>query len=266
MTQLNRRLPNSEAIELLRAYRVRKDLVARNKFFAHNLPIVHHFAVKFTNPDKLIEYDDLYQEGCLGLLICMNKFDLDSGLQFSTYAMKSVRFYIANYAREWALIPIQRNFHIKASAWWRKKSKLRALLLREPSDEEIMVRFRWGKLAIKNFLEDVPIMNAPMTRLDAKFSFKDGDESLSFADIIPSKEKPTLDTLIERERTERLMKAVSNLQDRWQKVVVIRHGIDDGYEKSTLKNCAKMFGISKQRIQQIESRAFSQLRKELKEN
>lgn len=256
------RLSRPESLELLRQSQS-GDLKARDAFFNLNQPLVKYVARRFVRLG--IEEDDLIQEGGIALLKCMASFDFSRKLQFSPYASSSIFGHIKNFVKTYTLIPTERNFHDSVIKWSRVKARLRSELLVEPSDEMINASLNWPKKKIKNIHLHGNMLFRNHLSLDevVKENDRGANNDLTLSDIIPTKEESNLDMLLRKEREDQVQEAVMKLKDRWQRVLVIRHGLDDG-ENKTLRETSEIFGISHETIRKNEKDAFKELRRKLK--
>lgn len=251
-----------ESLELLKQSQS-GNLKARDEFFELNQPIVKYLAKRLERPETDIE--DLMQEGGLALLKCMQSFDFSKNLQFSTYAMPYIYGHLQNFVKTNTLIPPQRQFHDSAMKWWREKARLKRDGMDDVSDEMVNQAFNWGEGKIRYInLHGNMVNNAPDSLDEVMRNYENGgNNDLTLADMVPAKEEATLDAMVKEEDAELLHKEVGKLKEKWQKVMIIRHGLDDGYFKS-LQEVGDLLGLSKERIRQIEEVAIEKLREGLK--
>ena len=111
------------------------DTISRDQFIESNLPLVHSLCKRFTG--RGIEYDDLYQAGCLGLVKAADGFDESRGLCFSTYAVPVVLGEIKRLFRDGGSVKVSRGLKELSLKVTRLKSSLEMQLLREPTIGEL---------------------------------------------------------------------------------------------------------------------------------
>ena len=111
------------------------DTISRDQFIESNLPLVHSLCKRFTG--RGIEYDDLYQAGCLGLVKAVDGFDERRGLCFSTYAVPVVLGEIKRLFRDGGSVKVSRGLKELSLKVTRLKSSLEMQLLREPTIGEL---------------------------------------------------------------------------------------------------------------------------------
>ena len=111
------------------------DTISRDQFIESNLPLVHSLCKRFTG--RGIEYDDLYQAGCLGLVKAVDGFDESRGLCFSTYAVPVVLGEIKRLFRDGGSVKVSRGLKELSLKVTRLKSSLEMQLSREPTIGEL---------------------------------------------------------------------------------------------------------------------------------
>ena len=110
-------------------------MIDRKKLIENNLPLVHSCAVRFKN--RGVEYDDLFQAGCLGLTKAAKGFDETRGFEFSTYAVPAILGEIKRIFRDGGAVRVSRSMKEKARLVWSEKEKLSSALSREPTVKEL---------------------------------------------------------------------------------------------------------------------------------
>ncbi len=234
----------------------RGDREARQKMIEANLRLVVKIARKHMSPG--ISMLDLIEEGNIGLIHAVEKFDLSKKCRFSTYATwwikQSIERAILNYSRI-VRLPV----HV--SARMRKVSKVMHDYIeregREPTEEELHLRTDIPMSFIRNLMFVV-------TRTDSIDSLLDDEDNATMEDFLPdpSIDEP-LSILEQTKRIEYIASWLDTLRDDEKRVIILRYGLD-GAEPQTLESIGKLFGVTRERIRQIELKSISKLQKVVK--
>jgi RNA polymerase sigma factor (sigma-70 family) len=241
----------------------------RTRFITCNVRLVILVAKQWIRSG--VPLGDLIQEGNLGLMYAVQLYDYRKGFRFATYAVLWIKQHIARAIdnKERAVrIPIHA---IESAQKRRKHSKaLFSALGREPTLDELATAS--GMSSAK--LEDAERLSralGPAISLDGPISVAD-ENSLSLLDTLMATDASTsaLESMIAGETHARLMKAVAQLPVRLANVVRKRFGLKDPEatvepSERTLANIGDDFGVSRERVRQLEKEALSALRKTLRE-
>jgi RNA polymerase primary sigma factor len=238
------------------AYRARSgDEDARKRIILANLRLVVHVARSYRS--RGLPLLDLIEEGNLGLIMAVDRFEPERGLRFSTYAAIWIRQAILRGLAEQSRsvrIPVQ--MFQQVSRFNRAERTLRARLNREPRMDEVA-----AELGISTpRAERLAALITGLRSLD-EGSGLEAFEQLSTEDLgeAPPSVERLVEIQLEHEKLDRLLRSLSQ---REEQILRIRYGFYDGVAR-TLAQTGEHFGISRERVRQIEARALDKLRRAL---
>ena len=231
------------------------DKRAKDIMIERNIRLVIKMARKYSG--RGLELLDLIQEGNIGLMIAVDRFDLEKDCKFSTYAtwwIKQVMTRAIDDKGRTIRLPVY------ISEWNTKirnaKKELQKELNRIPTDEEVATKLNIST----DKLDELSIVSQSMLSLNQNISEED-DGQLSDYIEDESTVSPEIEA-IENVAKEELEKVISTLKPREQQIIRLRFGFDDSEAKS-LQEIGDILGISGERVRQLESRSLKELKQKI---
>jgi len=229
-----------------------KGEASKEYFINCNLRLVIWWASKYVN--RGLSHEDIIQEGNMGLIRAVEKFDPEKGVRFSTYASNWIRKYILRGIQNQART-IRLPVHISSmiSKLKRVQRQLAIKYDREPTTEELSEIMGISPIKIAEYQGYI---SHPVS-LDMNIG---NEEGLTLEDFIsnPNIDNP-FDEIAKQEYSKELRRILEDLNPREYQVITLRFGFQDG-KTYTLEEIGNIIGLTRERVRQIESKALRKLR------
>jgi RNA polymerase sporulation-specific sigma factor len=237
-------LDNKTTLELLTLAKS-GDQNAKNKLIEANSPLVKAIVRRYKN--KGVEYDDLFQLGCLGFAKAINNFDLSFGVKFSTYAVPMIAGEIKRFLRDDGSIKVSRSIKTLFYSIQKYIEQRRQETSTTPTPKEIAEKFQIDERELMFVMESAKM---PLSIYD--FAGKDDSSAI------------VLDRLSQGDATNELLNRIvitdllSTLDEKDKKLLILRY-----FRDKTQTEVAQMLGVSQVQISRRESKLLSRLKNTL---
>lgn len=223
--------------------------------------VIPEVTAKYQYAAVTVDYDDLFQVGCIGLQKAIQKFDVSRGYRFSTYAVWWIKQEMLRYADEMShTVHVPPYILQDLRRVYRTRAELEQECVGEPTKEQMVEKTGMPFFKIEGLKGLNRILYPSSIEQNREDALKNG--RIPLTDLIEDKDSLTpdqeLDQKIIREAVDALLS--STLTPREQTVITLRYGLDSGKER-TLQEVGKVIGVTRERVRQIECRAERKLRK-----
>ena len=245
-------LTHKEEIDLSKRAKAGDDR-ARKKLVEKNLRLVVSVAKRYRGMG--LPFEDLIQEGNIGLIKAVERFDPERGHRFSTYAAWWIRQAIGRaISDKGRIVRLPAHTREKSRKVARTLNELSAQLGREPTDEEVAESLGWTAREVR------AVIGFPLDAisLDRPAGSEDGASELG--ELVEDERASEVPEVVIREmENDRLWESMEGIPDRERRVLVRRYGLDDR-EPATLAEVGAELGITRERVRQLQRNAERKLR------
>ena len=243
--------------EMARLWKLVKkgDQAAKHRIMEMNLRLVVPTAKRFQRPG--MELMDLIEEGNLGLMQAIEKYEPRKGYRFSTYATYWIEQYVRRYIEEQSgAIKIPSHAWGNLKRWFRAWNELKEANGREPSLREMAEELNLTARQVASIMDTLSAAKG----VDSLTSLVRDEDEMTLEEIISDDGKGNPhDAFVFSEDQKNVQQGLEDLDERDREIVALRYGLDDNSPK-TLGEVAEMLGLSRERVRQIEDRAIRALR------
>ena len=214
--------------------------VSKEELVENNYGLVHACANKFRG--RGVEYDDLFQAGCIGLIKAAGNFDSSRGFAFSTYAVPKIAGEIRRFLRDDGAVKVSRSIKEQAAQINVKRNMLIGLLGRDPSLTEISEQTGFSP-------EEIAMVENAMSAVESIHQ-SSGEDGFTLESVLTDTESE--ENMIEKMA---LRQAINRLPEREKNVIHLRY-----YHGLTQERIAKILSVSQVQISRIEKKAIARLK------
>lgn len=234
----------------------KSDHSAREKLIESNLRLVVYIAKRYIRSGNTEQLLDLIQEGNLGLFRAVDRFDPDMGYRFSTYATYWIRQSIQRALVYGQQMRIPEHIADDIKRMRNTRQKLYQKLHRQATPEELSKELHISQeqlFRLEEYAQKTISLHQPIRG--------EGGEEIEIGELIADLDAPNPEHIASfRLLRKKAKKALSHLPERQQEIISMRFGLQDGTPR-TLEEVGKKFGVSRERVRQIQNEALERLRR-----
>lgn len=239
---------------LFRQYKESNNKEIRDTLIEEHLYIAEILSKKYSN--RGIDYDDIYQVACIGLIYAIDRYDIDKGYEFSSFATPTIIGEIKKYFRDkgWT-IRVPRRIQELSKKINNSKVYLSQTLQRSPTVEDIAEYLKCTEEEVLEAMEASKVYT-PQS-LDVTFDSNNDDKDINLADLIGEEDY----YFSKVENSDFLMKTMETLNDVEKQILIERY-----FNKKTQVSIAKKLDISQMTVSRVEKKVLEKLRREAQNN
>lgn len=247
----NKTLSKDQIKELFKSYSINKDKKTREILIEKHLYIAEILSKKYAN--RGIEYDDIFQVASIGLIYAVDRYDVDKGYEFSSFATPTIIGEIKKHFRDkgWT-IRVPRRIQELSKKINNAKVLLSQKLQKSPTIQEIAEYLNYTEEEILEAMEASKVYS-PQS-LDISYDSNNEEKDINLADIIGEEDK-YFDRI---ENNDFILNAMKKLNDVEKQILIERY-----FNKKTQVSIAKILDISQMTVSRIEKKVLEKLRKEV---
>ncbi len=251
MEKNKKKLEQERIKQMFREFDTSKDPLLRNQLIEHHLYIAEILAKKYIN--KGIEYDDLFQVASIGLILAIDRYDVNKGFEFSSYATPTIIGEIKKYFRDkgW-VIRVPRRIQELSKKVNNTRTHLSQSLQRSPTVQDISEYLGITDEEVLEAIEASKVYS-PLS-LDASFDSSSEDREVNLADLVGIEDK-NFDNI---ELSDFINQTMQKLNEMERQILIYRY-----YDKKTQVAIARELSISQMTVSRIEKKVIEKFRKEL---
>lgn len=244
-------MKNIDNKQLFKIYSETKDSIVREEIIHRHIYIAEILSKKYSN--RGIDYDDIFQVACLGLLYAVDRFDISKGYEFSSFATPTIIGEIKKYFRDkgWT-IRVPRRIQELSQKINLARNTLNQKLQRIPKVEEIADYLGVTSEEVLEAMEASKVYS-PQS-LDTPYESDGEDKETTLADLVGSEDK----SFLEIENNDFLCMIINKLNDVEKKIINYRY-----FERKTQVDIAEELGISQMTVSRVEKKIMEKFRIEL---
>lgn len=240
------------------AHRIQDDgeEAARQQLMRANLRLVVNIAKQYASPRDPELLLDLIQEGNIGLMRAVDRFNPDFRTRFSTYGVYWIRQAILRALKSRRIVRLPENVMDKILSMQRVRQRLYQILGRAPAPEELAQEMKLSTSEVHRLEE----ASHDVVSLEQPVRGREGEEETELHELLQDTDASTPQQLAQQELLRgEVLNAVATLPPRERRIVELRFGLSGGHPK-TLEEIGEDFGISRERVRQLQNMALTRLR------